>query len=443
MRSSLKVMGRVTGLVLMVAAVGLLGQEGNAVQQTTPPVGQATDPAYAAGYSAGYQLGQQDQQAGQAANAHKFRVYQEASQGYTDSYGTMEAYKSGFRSGFDDGYSDGYAGRPNSLPVPSATAGSPPAPAAGSATPASAALSADDAKAARGNGYREGYNVGQSDANSNAVYNATASHEYQQAIVGYSSTMGPSDAYQTEFRSGFSTGYDDGYNHRLYNGAIGARQSPQVDAAGAAPAGENNLPSDPDKLKNMPSGVYDNGLLVAQGTQIQTTLNQPIDTKNSYAGEAFSLTVTVPVWVGAVAAIPAGSTIQGTVKQVTRGGKLSGHAQIQLQYTTVTIPGQTPVPLNATTTGVGNSAQSVNSNEGTVNGQGSGEAKKAGTDAAVGSVLGGIFGGYGGLVRGAVAGAAIGTAGVLISHSKDITLREGEPMLLRLEGPLQLPKSQQ
>ncbi|MGH9482497.1 MAG: hypothetical protein ACRD1L_10460 [Terriglobales bacterium] len=411
---------------------------------------QATDPAYAAGYNAAYGLGQQDQEAGVAANAHKFRAYQEGSQGYTDQYGTMEAYKASFQSGFDDGYRDGFAGRPRSVPEAAAAATPPssgPAPTPGAATPAATTLaaselSADDAKAARGNGYREGYNIGQSDANSNAVYNATASREYQMATVGYVPSMGPNDAYQSGFRKGFSTGYDDGFNHRLYNSGIGARQSPVVEAPGAAPAGEHDLPTDPTTLKTMASGVYDNGVLLAQGTQIQTTLNQPINTKNSYAGEAFSLAVTVPVWVGAVAAIPAGSTIQGTVKQVQRGGKLRGHAEIQLQYNTITIPGQTPVPLNATATAVGDAAKSVNTTEGTVNGQGSGAGKKAGTDAAVGSVLGGIFGGYGGLIRGAIAGAAIGTAGAMISHSKDITLREGEALQLRLEAPLALPKEQ-
>lgn len=413
------------GTALMAVAMGMVCAPGGA--QTPPsaaaaPVAQAaaaTDAAYAAGYDAGYGLGKQDQQAGSTANAHKYRNYQEGSDGYTPSYGTPAAYRTGYQSGFEDGYADGYAGRMRSVEA-----------AAPAVDPAAAAT-------AKGNGYREGYNIGQSDANSNAVYNASGSAEYRDANVGYTAELGTSDAYQTAFRGGFTAGYDDGFNHRLYNAAVGSRSSPMVAATG----GGNDLPTDPERARARPSAVYDNGLLLAEGTQLQTTLNQELDTKNSYDGEAFSVTVTVPVWVGGVMAIPAGSTIQGTVQQVTRGGKLSGHAQLQLQYNTLTLPGKAPFSLNATTAAVGAAAQNVDPNEGTVNGPNSNAGKRAATGAAVGGALGGIFGGMGGLIRGGIAGAAVGTAGVLMSHSKDMTLRQGEPVLLRLERPLEMPKA--
>ncbi len=410
------------GLALGLACAGGWAQAG-APASPAGGASAATDPAYAAGYQAGYPLGQQDQQAGRLANAHKFSLYQDGTAGYQDSYGTRAAYRSSFQEGFADGYGDGFGGRGRSLGGGAAAA------------PAAAELG----KIARGNGYREGYNIGQSDANSNAVYNASASREYQDANVGYRPELGPSPDYQRAFRSGFSTGYDDGFHHRLYNTAVGTRPSDMaVATSGTASAAGGELPAQPGAR---PSGVYGNGLLVAQGTQLQTSLDQPLDTKNSYAGEAFSVTVTVPVWVGAVAAIPAGSTIQGTVQQVERGGKFSGHAQLQLQYNTLTLPGQSPLALNATTAAVGAAAEKVDPNEGTVNGQGAHTGKHVATGAAIGAVLGGIFGGGGGLIRGGIAGAAAGTAGVLMSHSQDLALRQGEALTLRLEQPLELPRA--
>jgi hypothetical protein len=423
----------------------------------------ATDPAYVAGYNAGYPLGQRDQRQGMAANAHKFSVYQQADAGYTPDYGTRAAWRASFRSGFDDGYGDGYGGRPRSVmlagnaPPPSAagapaaappTSGSgvatPPVLIGGAGAPAAAPESAEPAgpspelvKTARANGYREGYNIGQSDADSNAVYNATVSREYRDANIGYTAALGSSADYQEQFRRGFAAGYDDGFNHRLYNSAEGARTAPPAPAPPVS-AGSNDLPRNAARMASLPSGVYDNGILVAQGTQLQTTLDNELDTKHSYSGEAFTLTTTVPIWVGSVAAIPAGSKIEGIVENIKRGGKLSGHAQIQLQYNTLTLPGQTPIALNGTTAAVGAAAQNVNSNEGTVNGQGPNTAKHVATGAAIGAVLGGIFGG--GLLRGGLAGAAVGTAGVLISHKKDITLREGEQIMVRLDQPLELPK---
>lgn len=411
------------------------------------PQGSQTDPAYAAGYNVGYAMGQQDQAAAVAANPHKFKEYQQADSGYTPSYGSRQDYRQSYQSGFDDGYDDGYAGHTRSIamngvpaPAPPTAANTAPAPKPAPEPPPPpeppVALPTTPAISARANGYREGYNVGQSDANRNMAYDAHASHEYQDASLGYNPDLGDRQQYELNFRSGFATGYDDGFNHRLYNSAVGRRPTLAVPAAAAG----NNMPTDPELARARPSGVYDNGTLIAEGTAIQGTLDQTLDTKNNRSGDSFSVTVTVPVWVGAVAAIPAGSVLHGTIEQVQRGGKLSGHASLQLQYDTLVIPGEAPISLHATTAGVGAQAQSVDQNEGTVNGQGSGAGKRAATGAAIGGVLGGIFGGYGGLVRGGIAGAAVGTAGAVISHKKDIVLRQGEAFRIRLDRPLEIPK---
>jgi hypothetical protein len=418
-------------LTLLAAILGLaLAAQGLGAQ--TPAAGAGTDPAYAAGYGAGFPLGLKDQAAGAEANAHKFRTYQDGTAGYTETYGTPEAYRAAFQSGFADGYSDAYNGRRPALALNNPEA-------APEATPPPVSAAPDIVTVARANGYREGYSVGQADANRSANYNAQASREYQQAMVGYGSTRGDASQYQLNFRSGFATGYSDGYYHRLYNTAVGARPAAGVDTAAT---GANPLPPDPASLAARPSGVYDNGVFLAQGTRIQATLDRAISTKTAQVGDGFSLTVSVPVWVGAVAAIPAGSTIQCTLEQVSRGGKLSGNAQLQLQFTTITIPGQAPVALAATTAGVGADASNVggvNSAEGTITGQGAETAKHAGTGAAVGAVLGGIFGGGSGILRGGAAGAAAGTAGVLLSHKKDLVLDQGETISLRLDQPLELP----
>ncbi|HXE30294.1 MAG TPA: hypothetical protein VN515_00680 [Terriglobales bacterium] len=420
-------------LVLQLAlfvSVAWLGA-GLAAQQAA--ASGATDAAYAQGYNTGYPLGEQDQRQGASPNAHKFREYQDGRIGYTPDYGTPEAYRSSFQSGFDDGYGDGFGGRPRSVaaPAPPATAPDAQPPAMDAGSPLS-----DAVKTARSNGYREGYRQGQTDAGANAAFNATAGDVYQQANAGYTRDLGEPDQYQLNFRSGYTLGYGDGYNHRLYNTAMGGHSLPVVPASGGA----NDLPTDPERLRARPSGVYDNGLLLAEGTRLQTTLNRSISTKTARVGDPFTLTITVPVWVGAIAAIPAGSTIQGTIAQVQRGGTFSGSAQLQLQYNTLVLPGQPPIPLNATTAGVGAAAQKVDQNEGTVNGQAPDTGKRAATGAAVGGVLGGIFGGTGGLIRGGIAGAAVGAGGAMISHKKDLELRDGEPVLVRLERPLELPK---
>lgn len=418
---------------LVPAALAMVMMLGLSVGVAAAQNSSAIDSAYAAGYNTGYPLGQQDKTAGATANPRKFSAYQDGMQGYDSSYGAPETFRNRFQSGFYDGYQDGYANRTRALPEAVAPASAAPvAPSAPEAPVApeagSASMPTTLAGAAQANGYREGYNIGQSDANSNAVYNATASREFKDARVGYNTALGDSVAYQTAFQTAFRQGYDDGFNHRLYDTAKGGRPA------------TNPLPTDADRLAARPSGAYTNGLLVAQGTVMQGRLDKELNTKDSYAGEAFQLTVTVPVWVGATAAIPAGSTIQGTVQQVTRGGRLSGHAELQLQYNTLTVPGQAALSLRATTASVGDNAATVDSGEGTVNGQSADTGKKAATGAAIGAVLGGIFGGGGGLLKGGAAGAGVGTAGVLLSHDRDLTLKAGETVSVKLDQPLEIPK---
>ena len=249
------------------------------------------------------------------------------------------------------------------------------------------------------------------------------------------------DQYRLNFRSGFTSGYADGFDHRLYNSSIGDRSLTTAPAATAAP-GNDNLPTNAERAAARPSGIYANGLLVAQGTRVQATLDRTIDTKTARVGDTFSATVSVPVWVGAVQAIPAGSTVQGVIQDVKSGGKFGGAAQLQLRYDTLTLPGKTPIPLTASTAGVGDTADaSVNRDEGTVNGQAPEAGRKIGTGAAIGAVLGGIFGGGGGILRGGAAGAAAGTAGVLLSHKQDLVLRQGEAISFRLDRPLELPNA--
>ncbi|MGN6593703.1 MAG: hypothetical protein ACTHJX_12475 [Terriglobales bacterium] len=411
---------------MLAAVLTAMVMLGLSLSLASAQTSSAIDTAYAAGYNAAYPLGQQDKDAGATANPRKFSVYQDGMQGYDSSYGAPETYRNRFQSGFYDGYQDGFAGRARALPESAAPA--PVAPTAPVAPPAPEPGATLDSTA-KANGYREGYNIGQSDANSNAVYNATASREFREARVGYSSALGDSTAYQSAFQSAFRQGYDDGFNHRLYDTAKGGRPL------------SNPLPTAADRLAARPSGAYTDGLLVAQGSVVQGRLDKELNTKDSYAGEAFTLTVTVPVWVGSTAAIPAGSTIQGTVQQVSRGGRLSGQAQLQLQYNTLTLPGQAPLSLRATTASVGDNSGTVNSDEGTVNGQSADTGKKAATGAAIGAVLGGIFGGGGGLLKGGAAGAAVGTAGVLLSHDRDLTRKARETVSVKLDQPLEIPNS--
>lgn len=393
------------------------------------------DPAYVQGYLAGYPAGQADREAQAPANPHKFSAYQRHS---------AVAY----RSGFSDGYADGYAGRAASIvpPAPpaaeSAASGNGGAPSSGAAPAAApAGAAAITVKQGRSIGYREGYSAGEFDAGRNAPFGYADNAEYQHASAGYNESMGDLPQFQTGFRQGFQEGYSDGYHHHLYNSAIGVRSDVEIPGTvNPPPPPAGPLPTSPEVARALESGNYSNGTLVAEGTILQTRLDTTITTKDSRAGDPFQATVTVPVWVGAKAVIPAGSTITGTVASVKRGGHFHGNAEIQLQFDTLRLPGGVAIPLHAQVNGVGEGATQtdVNGNEGTIQRQGQGSAKKIATTTGVGAVLGAIFGGGRGLAIGGISGAAVGTAGVLMNRQRDLKLYTGESLAIRLDRPLLL-----
>ncbi len=413
-----------------------------------PPMAQSQaqgmDRAYLNGYNAGYPAGQQDRQRGMRANAHKFRAYQAATGGYTASYGSREQYRQSFQGGFDDGYTDGYANRPESVgpqaaggsaPVQQAAPGSFPTPTQAGMEPAASMDPQAQAKA-RANGYREGYSAGEYDANRGTSYNAMGNGEYQSALTGHTDALGTEAQYQNWFRAGFRGGYDDGFNHRLYNSAIGRRDN------GQAAQGRLSLPTDPEVLRSRPSGAYSNGILLEEGTQIQTRLNTDLSTEYARGGDPFTATVSVPVWAGSTEAIPAGAIIHGTVEQVQRAGRVSGNSQLQLRYDTIEMPGGQFYTLHATTAGVGNgsSQTTVGHEEGTVGEKSDrgGDVKKVAGIGGLGAIIGAIAGGGKGAAIGGIAGAAVGTAGVLATRGKDVTLHQGDTITLRLDRPMQI-----
>jgi hypothetical protein len=66
------------------------------------------EPAFARGYSDGFRHAQDDRQQRRRYDPVGHRDYREADQGYSRSYGTLEAYRNNYRAGFRAGYDAGY-----------------------------------------------------------------------------------------------------------------------------------------------------------------------------------------------------------------------------------------------------------------------------------------------------------------------------------------------
>ena len=64
--------------------------------------------AFAAGYEDGLEKGHADGYQGERYDPVRHRDYREAERGYTEAYGSREAYRDNYRAGFRQGYEEGY-----------------------------------------------------------------------------------------------------------------------------------------------------------------------------------------------------------------------------------------------------------------------------------------------------------------------------------------------
>jgi len=167
-------------------------------------------------------------------------------------------------------------------------------------------------------------------------------------------------------------------------------------------------------------------IVVPAGTTLTVRLGQALSSKTSETGQTFIATLAQPVSVQGKAAIPAGSTISGTVLAAKAKGKVKGEGQLDLALRSITVRGQT---FNIQTDVLDN----------TVKGKGSRTAKTTGGGAAGGALIGGIAGGGRGAAIGALAGAGAGLVGGAATGNQQIEIPAESALSFRLSAPLTLP----
>ena len=88
-------------------------------------------------------------------------------------------------------------------------------------------------------------------------------------------------------------------------------------------------------------------------TTIPMILENTINTKSAYVGQAIYCESIYPITVGNHIIIPKGSSIRGTVTEVIRPGRVKGRAQIGLRFDELILPNGTTRHLRATLAGFG------------------------------------------------------------------------------------------
>jgi hypothetical protein len=167
-------------------------------------------------------------------------------------------------------------------------------------------------------------------------------------------------------------------------------------------------------------------IIVPTGTVLTVRMGQALSSKTSQTGQTFLATLGRPVSVGGRAAIPAGSTLSGTVVAAKSKGKIKGEGELSLALISVTVRGQT----YSIQTGV---------LENTTKGKGKRTAATTGGGAAGGALIGGIAGGGKGAGIGALVGAGAGLVGGAVTGNQQIEIPAESALSFRLSAPLTLP----
>ncbi|HEX6216122.1 MAG TPA: hypothetical protein VFZ38_14915 [Vicinamibacterales bacterium] len=156
------------------------------------------------------------------------------------------------------------------------------------------------------------------------------------------------------------------------------------------------------------------------GLQIERTISSEL----ARVEDRVDARVTRDVRVGDRVAIPAGSTVRGSVSEVDRGGRMKGKARLAIKFHTIVLADGTQLPLK--TDAVVREGQSP----------GGESAAKVGGAAIGGAILGAILGGGKGAAIGGAVGAGAGTAAAMANDRNPATLAAGTTVTVRVQAPV-------
>jgi hypothetical protein len=208
------------------------------------------------------------------------------------------------------------------------------------------------------------------------------------------------------------------------NRRSGARTSP--------PVIRRNPPPQPQPAQANPpasnNDVY--VLVVPNGTRVVGVLNTDLNTATAREGDRFTITVREP---GAYA----GATIEGYVSRVQQGGRISGRAEMMLNFEQIRLSDGRTAGFNGIIEDIraaGGEDVRVNNEGGNVqdsNSQGGRTAQRAAIGAAVGAIIGAIANGGKGAAIGAAIGAGAGVGSVYAQGRDQLQLRTGTELIIR------------
>lgn len=178
---------------------------------------------------------------------------------------------------------------------------------------------------------------------------------------------------------------------------------------------------------------------VPPGVQFPAAVSAPISSEYLTMGQTVAVNLCSDFYYNSTLIAPAGSTVVGTVTQVTKAKHGSMNGSLRLRFTEITTPYGTRIPISAM----------IKTDDGTgllKGGTKADVAKAYAKDIAIGTAMGALAGTImgplsGGAVgRGAALGTAVGAVGGLgksvYDKGCDVTIPSGSTIELQIDQPI-------
>jgi hypothetical protein len=225
-------------------------------------------------------------------------------------------------------------------------------------------------------------------------------------------------------------------NNRPSQPAINPNDGPQPPASSPQPLPSSppasttpgSVPTSPPTDVETNSAVY--ALIVPDGTEFVATLNNDLSTAVSREGDPFTMTVRSPAQYE-------GAVIEGYVSRIKRGGRVSGRAEMLLDFRQIRLRDGRTAGFSGFIENVsaeGGEEARIDREGGEVqerDSQSNRTAQRTAIGAAIGALIGAIADGGKGAAIGAAVGAGVGASSVYAQGRDDLELRRGTEMTVR------------
>jgi YMGG-like Gly-zipper len=182
-----------------------------------------------------------------------------------------------------------------------------------------------------------------------------------------------------------------------------------------------------------PNDRSDNYFIIPHGTRLVGVLNQELDTETAREGDSISLVIRSPREYE-------NATLEGTITNVERSGRISGRAEMSFDFDRIRTPNGRTYPFAGYVESIrapGEEDIQID-NEGSIREEDSQTRRtvtRTGIGGAIGALIGAIAGGGKGAAIGAAVGAGTGAGSVFVQGRDDLGLKSGTEITIRTVRP--------